>query len=673
MADLTTSAVTHAEQTPRQNLPGWLTWNNAFWLLLAGLTLVFAYSLSNIHAFLSGDSVTQYSQEVVALLGGQGVKAFALDRTRGPFFPAVVAGVAWLLKGDVFVAGQIVEVAAYAFLLSAVFWVIRSVWDDRLAFLAAAGVGANAQILINGQAWLTDLPFAALTLLSLACMYHGGRRWTWTALAGGLLAGLAFDTRWNGAFLIGVAVVAVLLNPWRAPPSQRAGWLGLFGLGFLIGVLPFLVANDANFGSPFYNELNRVPLEASLVSPRLGPKPSLLQLILVDPVFFIPRYLQRVAWDGLIQVASLLPLALAVVVPAGALVLLRRLDRRQLLLIGFTGIFWSIAALTHFEPRYYFPMLALLLTLPWVFLLSNVVPDILLRSRLSLKLCVLAAALAIVSAVQIQDARRRSLAVNASFQPQVEAAQLLADPPAGSVPGTVVAAEYYSGARYFIPHYAHLPTAFLKAPGDYLDPPAKFSHILAEQGVPQSFDPSDFFNPLVVSTQLEAMYFKPEAPKVVLYQIIRANTLRQVQAVTVTASLDAQHGPPALLDPDPATGWLTPASDSADGTAAVTVDLGVSLPIDRIWLLPPANAALFPARYRLEVSTDGVAWTQVAAVDHEPANQHQNPRAFAIPTQLARYVRFSAEQLRPGLSGHYQAGLNGIRVSLSGMGPVAAK
>ena len=597
-----------------------LSWDGAFWKLLAGLSAVFIYLSANIQVFLSGDPVTQYAPTVMALLSGQGIKAFAIDPYRGPLFPALVAAVAWLLRGDVFVAGQVVEVAAYTLLIVAVFVVVRTNWDARLACLTATGVGACTPVLINGLAWLSDIPFTVLTLLSLWCMYAAKRHWGWAPLAAGLLAGLAFDTRWNGAFLLGVAVVAVVLNPWRAPPARLALWLLLFGAGFLLAAGPWLAINNANHGSPFFNRLNEVPLEQTLVSPRLGPAPSLTDLILGDPVFFWPRYLRRLAWDGLLQVSAVVPLVLAIFIPAGAVTVLRGLDRGKLLLAGFVGVYWAIAALTHFEARYYFPMLPLLAALPWLFLLSDAVPDVRLHGSASLKLCVLGAVLVWAGAGQIQAARAWSASVNANFQPQTETAKMLAAPPPGAVKGTRVAMERFSGARYFIPRASGLRVGVLKTPDEFLDPPSDYSHVLVEEGVPEFKVPPSLLDPLLAKAQFEAMYYKSEKPRAVLYQVISDNQLLPVQAITVSAALDSAHGPAAVLDANSQSGWLAPLAAAPNETATLTADLGQAAPVNRVWLLPSADPVLWPEDYRIETSPDGLAWTQAALVEHDPLN-----------------------------------------------------
>ena len=179
-------------------------------------------------------------------------------------------------------------------------------------------------------------------------------------------------------------------------------------------------------------------------------------------------------------------------------------------------------------------------------------------------------------------------------------------------------------------------------------------------------------DPLLAGPQLEAVYCKSQKPRAVLYQVLADNRIWPLPAITVSASLDAKHGPPAVLDNDTQTGWLTPANAAPDTPASLTADLGKSEQINRIWLLLPADATLWLEAYRLEASAEGVDWTQVALVEHDPLNERQNPRVFSFAPMPAHYVRFTALRLRAGPAGQYQAGLNALRVSLSGAGQPAA-
>src|SRR5262249_20109104 len=144
---------------------------------------------------------------------------------------------------------------------------------------------------------------------------------------------------------------------------------------------------------------------------------------------------------------------------------------------------------------------------------------------------------------------------------------------------------------------------------------------------------------------LEAMYYKSVKPRAVLYQVIRDNHIWPLRAVSVSAALDAAHGPPAVLDANSQSGWLTPPAASPDAPAVLTADLGQVVQLDRIWLLPPPDPLLFPAAYRIEASPDGAAWTRVVQIDTDDLNQRQNPRVFAFAPLGGRFVRFSALRL----------------------------
>jgi 4-amino-4-deoxy-L-arabinose transferase-like glycosyltransferase len=646
------------------------SWDAIFWLLLGVLAIAFAYLATKIHVFIAGDPITQFAPEVVGLLSGGGYHAFG-DPWRGPLFPALVGIVAWLLRGDIFTAGLVVEAGAYIVLVVATYFVIRSAFGQATAFFTAAAVGVCTPVITVGLSWLTDLPFAAISVSCLWAIYAGTKRWTWMGLLAGLIAGLAFDMRWNGIFLIGVAVLAATLNPWRLRPRQAVLWLLLFLLAFVVVAIPWLYINYLNHGSPFFNRLNESGIEGSLVSPKLGKNPSVTDLALKDPLFFFPRYFQRYVWNGLVQLIQIVPPLIAIFVPAGAILFWRRFDRRKGLLLIFSGVFWSIAIITHFEPRYNLALLPILIVLSLSFLLSEDVPDFKWRGWLSVKMGLLSIALAWIGIIGYQQAEATTRSIDAGFEPQREVAELLANLPPGYVAGTKVAVEYYSGARFFIPQISGAQTDLLRS-GDYLKPPSGYSHVFAEQGVPLPQEPPSLLDPLTAPAQLEAIYFKSVKPRAVLYQVLPLNQVQVVETATVSALNDASHGPAAVLDTDSQTGWLTPLAVTPTITAELTVTLQAVAQIDRIWILPPADPLMFPKSYRLELSTDGAAWTQVAQVTDEPLNLRQDPHIYTFVAIPARYVRFTALEMRTSATGQYQAGLNGLRASLSGLTLVSA-
>src|SRR5262249_31213802 len=138
-----------------------------------------------------------------------------------------------------------------------------------------------------------------------------------------------------------------------------------------------------------------------------------------------------------------------------------------------------------------------------------------------------------------------------------------------------------------------------------------------------------------------------------------------VQRITVSTALDTVHGPLAVLDANSQSGWLTPPAAAPDQPATLTADLGAAVPMNRVWLLPPASAAQWPESYRIETSPDGTNWTPAAVVKHDPPNARQTPRVFSFATHRARFVRLTVLRLRANATGQYQVGLNGLRVSLA--------
>jgi 4-amino-4-deoxy-L-arabinose transferase-like glycosyltransferase len=110
-----------------------------------------------------------------------------------------------------FLAGRAV-VAAMGVLTIPVTFLIALRWGGRAAALIAAAIVALAPLHITNSRYVTtDVPvtlFCALTLLAaVEAQRRGGDRW-W--ILAGALAGLAISTKWNGAVVLVVPLVAYL-------------------------------------------------------------------------------------------------------------------------------------------------------------------------------------------------------------------------------------------------------------------------------------------------------------------------------------------------------------------------------------------------------------------------------------------------------------------------------
>src|SRR5204862_6064380 len=153
------------------------------------------------------------------LEGARGILRGVLDPARyavvGPVYEIVLAG-AGLLARDWFLAAELVSVAAAMATLLLWFHLLARRGSVTLGLVAALFLAANPYFLRYGCSATTDALAMALQAGALClCLTSRSPR---GALAAGLLAGLAFLTRYNGAVLLPVLLLAVATD--RARPRR---------------------------------------------------------------------------------------------------------------------------------------------------------------------------------------------------------------------------------------------------------------------------------------------------------------------------------------------------------------------------------------------------------------------------------------------------------------------
>ncbi|HBI44416.1 MAG TPA: hypothetical protein DDY78_16415 [Planctomycetales bacterium] len=107
--------------------------------------------------------------------------------------------------------------------------------------------------------------------------------------------------------------------------------------------------------------------------------------------------------------------------------------------------------------------------------------------------------------------------------------------------------------------------------------------------------------------------------------------------------------------PSPSNGWHSAISATLDVEKWVQVDLGKSLPIDAVRLIPARPTDFpdtpgfgFPVRFRLDASEDATFTKPVRIADqtmNDYANPGDSPVVFRPAGQRARYVRMTAQRL----------------------------
>jgi len=167
--------------------------------------------------------------------------------------PVYSPGLPMLLAVAKLVGGQeamfwVVPLSA-GLLVLATFGIGRRLGDDVLGLIGAWLVATSPVVLFMAVATMTDVPVAAVWASAIYCLLGSTLR---SAIAAGLLSGLAILIRPNLAPLAGVLALHFLLA-MRHPSTRRTAIGGLlaFSAALAPGVLAVAAINAHLYGSPF--------------------------------------------------------------------------------------------------------------------------------------------------------------------------------------------------------------------------------------------------------------------------------------------------------------------------------------------------------------------------------------------------------------------------------------
>jgi tetratricopeptide (TPR) repeat protein len=161
----------------------------------------------------------------------------------GPGYEVMLA-VLGLAIGDLFVASELMSVAATAITLLLWFDLLRRRANARVAFLAALFMATNAYLFRHGYGAMTDAPAIALQAAALHLLLtRGSGR---AMLGAGLLSAAAFLTRYNAIYLVPTGLIALLAG--GAPVARRGRAALLFAAGFLAPLVPWVLYSLAHGG-----------------------------------------------------------------------------------------------------------------------------------------------------------------------------------------------------------------------------------------------------------------------------------------------------------------------------------------------------------------------------------------------------------------------------------------
>lgn len=273
------------------------------------------------------------------------------------------------LTGDLFVAGKWISIISAALIVLLTFQLIARLFGYWV------GIGAAMIVMVSGQ-WpqfaiqaTTDAFFLMLCLAALAVFTSERIAAHWRVVLTGVIASLAYLTRYNGLFLLAACVFGiVVLDLFKRSLRERFTLAAIFIAVFLVTASPWLYLNYQHRGSPFYNT-NYLNMATFFYSEMIGGRinqdgtrelsdvfHSFGEMLSYDPKRIIARYPVNL-YDCLKRsiTTSLVSPWVGWLAMAGVmLALIERRSKAVLLLLAAGAIYFLLMALNHWETRYFF-------------------------------------------------------------------------------------------------------------------------------------------------------------------------------------------------------------------------------------------------------------------------------------------------------------------------------
>ncbi|HZS09303.1 MAG TPA: glycosyltransferase family 39 protein [Blastocatellia bacterium] len=349
---------------------------NPQWILPILLCLIYFLILaflSRAHPFgtyaTETDFYQYYAPDAARIAAGQ----FSENPFQGPGYPVLLALVA-KLTGDVFIAGKWISVISATLAVYLVFLLF-----SRL-FGYWAGAGAQLITMASGQFPVfainaTTDAFFLLLCCAVLVVFLGERiplRWRMALAA--LLTGLAYLTRYNGLFLVAACLVGIVfINLFDQSRRERWKLASLFVAVFILTASPWFYANWKHRGSPLYNA-NYLNIATEFYPELAGGNVfqdgtralekrfhSFGDVVRYDPKRMFTGYPLNL-WESLkLSVTSdLLSQWVGWLALLGlVLALARRRTKPVTVVLIAGGLYLLLMALSHWEARYYFFVMAL--------------------------------------------------------------------------------------------------------------------------------------------------------------------------------------------------------------------------------------------------------------------------------------------------------------------------
>ncbi|MBN1202234.1 MAG: polysaccharide biosynthesis tyrosine autokinase [Anaerolineae bacterium] len=667
-------------------------WDVAAVIVLLGWILAYAHLQQAYQNFVGTDAVIHYFPAAQAVLDGEGYRAFEADVHRGPGYPLMLAAASHLLDIELFAASEVVGGINAALFLLFTYLLIRRVFNAPTALAGVLVIVATNMFVWNANTSNTDVPFAWLAVASVYFLMRCDRPGYVGAVSSGILAGLALIVRWTGLILPVCGLIWIALVSARALDLRgKARIVVVYLLAFLAACGPWLYANYLLHDNPLYNR-NATNLDPEIFSKRSDSfADTVIDSFNDNPQDFVRNVFNRLVTDfpDTIQGFNDYPhpggwvmagLCWVLILVGGALLLIR-INRVQIGFLLISAIWWGPIALTHYEARYYIPLLPLLAALGVYIVTGDVLPDIKLNlgeRKISLSrghlldrlagsrlpgwlaanpsgagLTGVVAACVLVFAVSSALDRAQN-----SFEWTAERDEFYHE-----LTGAVrelpdvehlrpIGVRQWSQAQYWLPTEAGAPTALLPREQNIEAVLPNFSYVLYDQINPEDSlvdwwdNPglAALMNPLRAPASLEIAYFKPTAYRAVLYRVLDENVVANIEAITTT-SAEPEGAEALVMDRDIQTWWSSRLRNAPNADESIVFDLGRRTTVNRVWLLPRPDGAEYPLGLHIDVSVDGVTWEAVARVWGIPTPLWQSPQVYTFDDIEARFVRITSLEL----------------------------
>jgi tetratricopeptide (TPR) repeat protein len=289
----------------------------------------------------------------------------------GPLFEMLLALLGFAVR-DLFLAAELIAVAAMTTTLLCWHSLLARRTGPALALLATVFLATNAQFFRYGWSVTTDAPALALQAAALWALFgaRDGVAAPRRLFAGGLLAGLAFLTRYSSVALLPAGLAAVALGWSGAPAGSRVRQALLFAAGFVAPVAPWFAYSVTHGGAAHFQLQHNIAFEVyarpkgivwDIYERDMQPQfPTLWSVLARDPMAVASRMLFNVFDHVRLDAQKLTGLPLALAAAAGLWFAWRDgvLGRVKPLLVSLVLLFLTLVPAFHSE-RYSLAVLPL--------------------------------------------------------------------------------------------------------------------------------------------------------------------------------------------------------------------------------------------------------------------------------------------------------------------------